>query len=73
MEKKYVNNYKHEEWDSIAGAYNSLLDMECEVIPESYAYREIKRIQSLLLRGMYESGKFHGEIKTVGCCMYEVE
>jgi hypothetical protein len=73
MEKKYINNYKHKEWDSVAGAYNSLVNMEVEVIHGSYAYREIKRIESLLLRAMYESGKFDGEIKSVGCCEFVVE
>jgi hypothetical protein len=69
---KNVNNFKHGAWDSVAGAYNSLLELECEVIPGSYAHREIKRIENLLLRGMYESGDFGNDIVHVGCGQYVV-
>lgn len=69
---KNINNFKHGEWDSVAGAYNSLLDLEREVLPGSYAHREIKRIENLLLQGMYESGEFDGEIVHTGCGQFAV-
>lgn len=67
-----INNFKHGAWDNVAGAYNSLLDLEREVLPGSYAHREIKRIQNLLLAGMYESGDFGGDIVNAGCGQYAV-
>lgn len=69
---KTVNNYKHGAWDNVAGAYNSLLELEREVIPGSYAHREIKRIENLLLKGMHESGDFGGDIVHEGCGQYAV-